>query len=78
MKDSRKMARMFLDGLTKTKFNKVLDELNLSDEQKTLLILKHVCRFDNLRISIKMNKCRNFISLSLQNIYDKIYKNFIA
>ena len=78
MKDSRKMARMFLDGLTKTKFNKILDELNLSDEQKTLLTLKHVYRFDNFRISIEMNKCRNFISLSLQNIYDKIYKNFIA
>ena len=67
MKNSRKMARVFLDGLTKKKFNKILDELNLS-----------VYRFDNFRISIEMNTCRNFISLSLQNIYDKVYKNFIA
>lgn len=77
MRQTRKLARIWVDNLTKTKFYKVLDELKLNKEQRELLILKHVCGFDTARIAIELNKCKECVSRELQHIYDRIEKNFI-
>lgn len=77
MRQTRKMARIWVDNLTKTKFYKVLDELKLNKEQRELLILKHDCGFDNARIAIELNKCKECVSRELQHIYNRIEKNFI-
>lgn len=77
MKKSKKEARIWLNNLTKTKFNIVLEELKLTPEQKDIMRLKFLNGFDNMRISIEMNKCVDCISMQLRNIYERVYENFI-
>lgn len=77
MKKSKKEARIWLNNLTKTKFNVVVEELKLTPEQKEIMRLKFLNGFDNMRISIEMNKCVDCISMQLRNIYERVYENFI-
>lgn len=76
MRKENKIARYWLDNLTRTKFKEVLEELKLKPWQKELVILRHVNGFDNYRISVELNICRKKISTELNKIYDRAYKRY--
>lgn len=65
MKKSRKQAKAWIDGLTKSKFNTVVDELKLTPFQREIVIMRHVNGFDNSRIAIETMRCKEQISAEL-------------
>lgn len=76
MRKENKIARYWLDNLTRTKFKEVLKELKLKPWQRELVILRHIHGFDNYRISIEMNMCKKKICTELNKIYDRTYKRY--
>lgn len=77
MKKSRKQAKAWIDGLTKSKFNTVVDELKLTPFQREIVIMRHVNGFDNSRIAIETMRCKEQISAELSRIYERIATNFL-
>lgn len=77
MKKSRKQAKAWIDGLTKSKFNAAVDELKLTPFQREILIMRHVNGFDNSRIAIETMRCKEQISAELSKIYERIATNFL-
>ncbi len=77
MKKSRKQAKAWIDGLTKSKFNAAVDELKLTPFQREILIMRHVNGFDNTRIAIETMRCKEQISTELSKIYERIATNFL-
>lgn len=77
MKKSRKHAKAWIDGLTKSKFNTVVDELKLTPFQREIVMMRHVNGFDNSRIAIETMRCKEQISAELSKIYERIATNFL-
>ena len=77
MKKSTKQAKAWIDGLTKSKFNTVVDELKLTPFQREIVIMRHVNGFDNSRIAIETMRCKEQISAELSKIYERIATNFL-
>lgn len=77
MKENRKQAKVWMNGLTKSRFNAIVDELKLTPFQREIVVMRHVNGFDNSRIAIETMHCKEQISAELSKIYERIATNFL-
>lgn len=77
MKENRKQAKAWMNGLTKSRFNAIVDELKLTPFQREIVVMRHVNGFDNSRIAIETMHCKEQISAELSKIYERIATNFL-
>ena len=74
MKATRKDARQRLKNSTKSEFESLIDNANLTPIQEKILRLHFVKDYSVCKIALLLSCCDSNVRKSLSNIYDKIAK----
>lgn len=74
MINNRKLAREWLARSTKTEFNNVIEESNITDKQREIVLLKFLRGHSNIQISLELHCSVETIRDEMARAYDKVYK----
>lgn len=72
MHDNRKIARQWLNEATRNEFYQILHDAKISDDDMTILDLKFIHGYSNVRTALEANVSIDQVNYTVKRVYDKI------